>query len=85
MFARMGLAFWQGIAKIARGEVDGIGTVFTVLFSVVIASAMLNSIAPNMVTFTRAASAAAEFFELIDRPSRISLHLRNRLNSSSWL
>ncbi|THY46558.1 ATP-binding cassette multidrug transport protein [Aureobasidium pullulans] len=71
MFAGMGLAFWQGIAMIARGEVDGIGTVFTVLFSVVIASAMLNSIAPNMVTFTRAASAAAELFELIDRPSRI--------------
>ncbi|THW35964.1 ATP-binding cassette multidrug transport protein [Aureobasidium pullulans] len=71
MFAGMGLAFWQGIAMIARGEVDGIGTVFTVLFSVVIASAMLNSIAPNMVTFTRAALAAAELFELIDRPSRI--------------
>lgn len=32
---------------------------------------MLNSIAPNMVTFTRAASAPAELFELIDRPSRI--------------
>lgn len=29
MFAGMGLAFWQGIAMIARGEVDGIGTVFT--------------------------------------------------------
>lgn len=29
MFAGMGLAFWQGIAMIARGEVEGIGTVFT--------------------------------------------------------
>lgn len=29
MFAGMGLAFWQGIAMIARGEVDGIGVVFT--------------------------------------------------------
>lgn len=29
MFSGMGLAFWQGIAMIARGEVDGIGTVFT--------------------------------------------------------
>lgn len=29
MFAGMGLAFWQGIAMINRGEVEGIGTVFT--------------------------------------------------------
>lgn len=29
IFAGMGLAFWQGIAMIARGEVDKIGTVFT--------------------------------------------------------
>ena len=29
LFAGMGLAFWQGIAFIARGEVDNIGTVFT--------------------------------------------------------
>ncbi|KAI7153802.1 ATP-binding cassette multidrug transport protein [Hortaea werneckii] len=71
MFAGMGLAFWQGIAMIARGEVDGIGTIFTVLFSVVIAAAMLNSVAPNMVTFTRAATAATELFTLIDRVSDI--------------
>jgi hypothetical protein len=25
----MGLAFWQGISMIARGEVENIGTVFT--------------------------------------------------------
>ncbi|KAL9948704.1 hypothetical protein ACHAO5_001551 [Verticillium nonalfalfae] len=71
MFAGMGLAFWQGITMIARGEVDDIGTVFTVLFSVVIAAAMLNSVAPNMVTFTRAATAASELFSLIDRKSNI--------------
>lgn len=29
IYAGMGLAFWQGIRMIARGEVDGIGTVFT--------------------------------------------------------
>lgn len=29
IFAGMGLAFWQGIAMISRGEVDSIGTVFT--------------------------------------------------------
>lgn len=29
MFAGMGLAFWQGIAMIARGEADDVGTIFT--------------------------------------------------------
>lgn len=29
IFAGMGLAFWQGIGMIARGEVQNIGTVFT--------------------------------------------------------
>jgi ATP-binding cassette subfamily B (MDR/TAP) protein 1 len=33
MFSGMGLAFWQGIAMIARGEVEGIGTVFTYVFT----------------------------------------------------
>ena len=37
-----------------------------------IAAAMMNSIAPNMVTFTRAATAAIEFFALIDRESKIN-------------
>lgn len=32
---------------------------------------MLNSVAPNMVTFTRAATAATELFSLIDRVSQI--------------
>lgn len=43
----------------------------SVVFSVVIAASMLNSIAPNMITFTRAATAAAELFTLIDRVSEI--------------
>jgi ATP-binding cassette, subfamily B (MDR/TAP), member 1 len=43
----------------------------SVLFSVIIAAAMLNSIAPNMVTFTRAATAASELFSLVDRESEI--------------
>lgn len=29
LYAGMGLAFWQGVAMIARGEVENIGTVFT--------------------------------------------------------
>ena len=37
----------------------------------IIAAAMLNSVAPHMVTFSRAATAAAELLTLIDRESNI--------------
>ncbi|KAG5801005.1 hypothetical protein H9Q74_014472 [Fusarium xylarioides] len=72
IYAGMGLAFWQGIRMIARGEVDGIGTVFTVLFSVVIGSTSINGIAPNISSFVRAGTGAAELFALIDRTSDIN-------------
>ncbi|KAL0937461.1 multidrug resistance protein 3 (p glycoprotein 3) [Colletotrichum truncatum] len=71
IYACMGLAFWQGIAMIARGEVDGIGTIFTVLFSVIISSTSINGVAPHIMSFTRAATAASELFVLIDRKSQI--------------
>ncbi|OLN93242.1 Leptomycin B resistance protein pmd1-like protein 6 [Colletotrichum chlorophyti] len=71
-YAGMALAFWQGIAMIARREVDGIGTVFTVLFSVLIGSGSINGIAPHVPVFVRAATAASELFSLIDRTSDIN-------------
>ncbi|KZL85124.1 multidrug pheromone exporter [Colletotrichum incanum] len=70
--AAMGLAFWQGIAMVNRGEIPDLGSVFTVLFSVVIAASTVMTIAPQMVTFGRSATAAAELFTLIDRKSEIN-------------
>ncbi|KAJ4025753.1 hypothetical protein NW752_003229 [Fusarium irregulare] len=77
IYAGMALAFWQGIRMIARQEVEGIGTVFTVLFSVVIGSTAINGIAPNISSFVRAAAGATELFALIDQDSDI-----NPLNES---
>ncbi|KAH6665304.1 P-loop containing nucleoside triphosphate hydrolase protein [Plectosphaerella plurivora] len=71
IYAGMGLAFWQGFAMIARGEAD-LGTVFTVLFSVIIAASTIMSTAPTFPTFGRAATAAIELFKLIDRESDIN-------------
>ncbi|KAL2754890.1 hypothetical protein ACRALDRAFT_2042733 [Sodiomyces alcalophilus JCM 7366] len=65
------LAFWQGINMLARGEVDSVGDIFTVLLSVVIASISLTMLAPFLLDFTRAASSAAKLFRLIDRQSAI--------------
>ncbi|KAG2027540.1 hypothetical protein GB937_001286 [Aspergillus fischeri] len=72
IYAGMGLAFWQGIRMIARGEVEGIGAVFTVLFSVIIGSTSINGIAPNISSFVRAGAGATELFALIDRTSDIN-------------
>lgn len=33
LFAGMGLAFWQGIGMMARGEVESVGTVFTLVIN----------------------------------------------------
>ncbi|WQF80927.1 Putative Type 1 protein exporter [Colletotrichum destructivum] len=69
VYSAMGLAFWQGIAMIADGEVDDMGTVFTVIMSVLTASLTVTVIAPYMISFQKAATAAAQLFVLIDRIS----------------
>ncbi|KAL2692107.1 hypothetical protein Neosp_002512 [[Neocosmospora] mangrovei] len=66
-----GLAFWQGVRMLARGEIDEPGEIFTVLLSVIIAATNLTMLAPYSIDFTRAATAAAKLFVLIDRNSRI--------------
>ncbi|CAM1503728.1 Fc.00g013190.m01.CDS01, partial [Cosmosporella sp. VM-42] len=72
VYAGMGLAFWQGIAMLDRGEIRDLGTVFVVLFSVIMAASTVMQVTPNMVTFSRAATAASELFTLIDRQSEIN-------------
>lgn len=44
---------------------------FTVVFSVLIAASTISAIAPQFATFTNAAAAASELFELIDAPSKL--------------
>ncbi|KAI0107924.1 P-loop containing nucleoside triphosphate hydrolase protein [Hypoxylon sp. NC0597] len=71
IYCGMALAFWQGIARLASGEIPDIGTVFIVLFAVIIAASTILQIAPHSIAFTHAASAAAELFDLIDQVSEI--------------
>ncbi|KAH7133833.1 P-loop containing nucleoside triphosphate hydrolase protein [Dactylonectria macrodidyma] len=72
VYSGMGLAFWQGFAMLERGEVSDLGTVFTVLFSVIIGATTIMGIAPHAVAFGRAATAAVQLFKLIDRNSEIN-------------
>ncbi|CAG7945048.1 unnamed protein product [Penicillium olsonii] len=72
IYSGFGLAFWQGIRMLARGEVADSGDIFIVIMSVIVAATSLTSIAPHMIEFTRAASAASELFRLVDRTSAIN-------------
>ncbi|CAG8341177.1 unnamed protein product [Penicillium salamii] len=72
IYAGFGLSFWQGIRMLVSGEVAESGEIFTVIMSVIVAATSLTSIAPHMIEFTRAASAASELFRLIDRKSAIN-------------
>ncbi|PLB50050.1 multidrug resistance protein 1, 2, 3 [Aspergillus steynii IBT 23096] len=66
-----GLAFWQGIRMLSRGEIVESGGIFTVIMSVIIAATQLTMLTPYMVDFTRSATAASMLFRLIDRKSEI--------------
>ncbi|CAG8947962.1 unnamed protein product [Penicillium salamii] len=66
-----GLAFWQGIHMLARGEIVETGSIFTVIMSVIIAATQLTMLTPYMVDFTRSATAASMLFDLMDRKSEI--------------
>ncbi|KAK4651091.1 hypothetical protein QC762_611200 [Podospora pseudocomata] len=70
IFLGMALAFWQGIAMLSRGDIAA-GEIFTVLFAVVIATISITMLAPYSIDFSRASTAAAQLFKLIDTISKI--------------
>lgn len=71
IYMGFGLAFWQGVRMLARGEIDSPGDIFTVIMSVVIGSLQITMLAPYSIEFTRATTAASQLFKLIDRKSEI--------------
>ncbi|KAF5516641.1 Leptomycin B resistance protein pmd1 [Colletotrichum siamense] len=71
MYSAIGLAFWQGTKMISRNEVADVGTVFIVIMSVIVATLTFTIIAPYMITFQRAGTAATQLFSLIDRDTQM--------------
>ena len=71
VYSGIALAFWKGYKMFRSGEIESVGTVFTVVFSILIAASTISAIAPQFQTFTNAAAAASELFELIDSPSML--------------
>ncbi|KAL8871210.1 MAG: hypothetical protein Q9174_002912 [Haloplaca sp. 1 TL-2023] len=70
-YSAIALAFWQGFRMYQSGEIAGVGTVFTVVLSSLIAATSVSLLAPQLQSFSTAASAAAELFAVIDRESEL--------------
>lgn len=71
IYSGYGLAFWRGIRMYASGEITQPGQVFTVILAVIVAATAMSTIAPQVITLGKGASAAAELFKVIDRISEI--------------
>lgn len=69
VYSAIALSFWQGFRMYQSGEVADVGKVFTVVLSVTIAATSISTLAPQIQSFTNAASAASELFSIIDKPT----------------
>ncbi|KAF9887927.1 hypothetical protein FE257_009449 [Aspergillus nanangensis] len=65
------LAFWQGYRMYLSGEVPDIGTIFTVVLSVVIAAGSVTIFAMQITSLTNSAAAASELFCIMDKLSSL--------------
>ena len=63
------LAFWEGFRLFQSGEIDNVGTVFTVVLSVTLGATSVMLVLPQLQSITNASSAASELFSIIDKPS----------------
>lgn len=63
------LAFWEGFRLFQSGEIDNVGTVFTVVLSVTLGATSTMLVLPQLQSITNASSAASELFSIIDKPS----------------
>ncbi|KAL5357214.1 P-loop containing nucleoside triphosphate hydrolase protein [Aspergillus floccosus] len=66
MYCSFSLAFWFGLKLFREGHIANISTVITVFFSVVIVVSIMGSIASPLIIISKAISASASFFEVID-------------------
>ncbi|KAF4556670.1 Sophorolipid transporter-like protein [Elsinoe fawcettii] len=71
VMAGTALAFWQGFRMYQSGEIQDVGTVFTVVLSVTLGATSVMSFLPSVMAITNASSAATELFSIIDRPSQL--------------
>ncbi|EFW13456.1 ABC transporter [Coccidioides posadasii str. Silveira] len=69
MYCNFALTFWFGVRQYSRGNVDDIGQVVIVIFSVLVVVSAISMIASPMIAISKAISASTAFFEVLDAPS----------------
>jgi ATP-binding cassette, subfamily B (MDR/TAP), member 1 len=73
----MALCFWFGFQLYLRHDIDSISTIVIVLMSVMMLTFSLTQTAAPIIAATKAASAAADFFAVIDAPKPIIAGLKD--------
>ncbi|CAZ80689.1 unnamed protein product [Tuber melanosporum] len=71
IYAGYAISFWYGVRLFQQGEIEDSGTIITVYFAVVFAVMAFGVIAPPIQLMSKAASASASMFEVIDRTPSI--------------
>ncbi|KAL4904152.1 hypothetical protein BDW74DRAFT_32483 [Aspergillus multicolor] len=66
MYCSYALAFWFGIKLYREGNISNVGTVITVFFSVLLVVTIMGGIAAPIMAISKAVSASAAFFSVID-------------------
>ncbi|KAB8302301.1 hypothetical protein EYC80_005737 [Monilinia laxa] len=68
IYATMALCFWFGFKLFSQGHLDNVGTILIVLMSVVMIAMAVSQTAAPIIAAGSAASAATDFFAIIDTP-----------------
>lgn len=65
------LAFWQGFQFYKRGEIEGAGTILSVVLLVTMGASGMLQVLPHLEPVVNASTAATELFELMSRQSEL--------------
>ncbi len=77
LYSTMALCFWYGFKLYIRHDIDSLSTIVIVLMSVMMLTFSLTQTAAPIMAATKAASAAADFFAVIDAPKPIIAGLKD--------
>lgn len=69
IYSNFALMFWFGIKLFAEGNLDDIGPVIVVIFSVLAAGSAFSFFAGPLIVISKAISSSTAFFQIIDAPS----------------
>ena len=83
MYATMALCFWFGFKLYLQHHITSISTIVVVLMSVMMLAFSISQTAGPTIAATKAASAAADFFAIIDAPSTY-IFISNNLSQGMW-